>query len=84
VRGVVCCLAPHRRSSSSLSPRLLSRLLCAFLKESPTLIHSERRSGRLNIHFAKWILPLSQNIYTLWLLQITFDHSSYSKKLWKM
>jgi hypothetical protein len=27
VRGVVRCLAPHRRSSSSLSPRLL----CAFI-----------------------------------------------------
>jgi hypothetical protein len=29
------------------------------------------------------ILPPSQNIYIFWLLQITFDHSSYSKKLWK-
>jgi hypothetical protein len=50
-----------------------------FFKESSALILSERRRGRLNIHFAKWILPPSHNIYTLWLLQITFDHSSYSK-----
>jgi hypothetical protein len=25
----------------------------------------EKKKGRLNIHFAKWILPPSQNIYTL-------------------
>jgi hypothetical protein len=48
VRGVVRCLAPRRRSLSSLSPRLL----CVFFKESVALIHSERRRGRLNIHFA--------------------------------
>jgi hypothetical protein len=52
VRGVIRCLAPRRCSSSSLSPRLLSRLLCAFFKESVALIHSKRRRGRLNIHFA--------------------------------
>jgi hypothetical protein len=79
VRGVVRCLAPRRRSSLSLSRRLLSRLLC----ESVALIHSERGRGWLNIHFAKWILSPSQNFYTLWLLQITFDHSSYSINLWK-
>jgi hypothetical protein len=45
-------LAPRWRSSSSLSPRLLSRLLFTFFKESVALIHSERRKGRLNIHFA--------------------------------
>jgi hypothetical protein len=33
-----------------------------FFKETVALIHSERRRGRLNIHFAKWILPPSQNI----------------------
>jgi hypothetical protein len=65
VRGVIRCLASLRRSSSSLSPRLLSRLLCTFFKESSALILSERRRGRLNIHFAKWILPPSHNIYTL-------------------
>jgi hypothetical protein len=27
-----------------------------FFKESDALIHSERRRGRLNIHFAKWIV----------------------------
>jgi hypothetical protein len=27
-----------------------------FFKESAALIHSERRRGRLNIHFAKWIV----------------------------
>jgi hypothetical protein len=36
-----------------------------FFKESVALIHSERRRGQLNIHFAKWILPPFQNIYTL-------------------
>jgi hypothetical protein len=46
VLGVVRCLAPRRRSSSSLSPRLLSRLLCAFFKKSVALIHSERRKGQ--------------------------------------
>jgi hypothetical protein len=29
------------------------------------------------------LLPPSQNICTCWLLRFTFDHSSYSKKLWK-
>jgi hypothetical protein len=24
-----------------------------------------KKKGQLNIHFAKWILPPSQNIYTL-------------------
>jgi hypothetical protein len=33
VRGVVRCLAPRRRSSSFLSPRLLSRLLCICTEE---------------------------------------------------
>jgi hypothetical protein len=29
------------------------------------------------------VLPPSQNICTCWLLRFTFDHSSYTKKLWK-
>jgi hypothetical protein len=61
VRGVVRCWAARQRSSSSLSPCLLSRLLYAFFcEESSALIHSEKRRGQLNIHFAKWILPPSQ------------------------
>jgi hypothetical protein len=48
-----------------VSPHLLSCLLCTFFKESATIIHSERRRGQFNIHFAP------------------FDHSSYSKYLWK-
>jgi hypothetical protein len=45
--------------------RLCLHASSAFFKESVALIHSETRRGRLNIHFAKWILPPSQNIYTL-------------------
>jgi hypothetical protein len=41
VRGVIRCLAPHRRSSSSPSPRLLF-----FFKECDALVHSERRKGQ--------------------------------------
>jgi hypothetical protein len=42
VRGVVRCLAPRRRSSSSLSPRLL----CAFFKENVALIHWDGGGSR--------------------------------------
>jgi hypothetical protein len=36
-----------------------------------------------SIHIQKCIHPPSQNICTFWLLQSTFDHSSYSKSLCK-
>jgi hypothetical protein len=34
-------------------------------------------------HYTSRVLHPNQNICTYWLLRFTFDHSSYSKKLWK-
>jgi hypothetical protein len=72
VHRVVRCLAPCRCSSSSLSPCLLSRLLCTFFKESVALIHSIRRMGRLNVYFASF--DFYQSHLTILLVQ---------KNLWK-
>jgi hypothetical protein len=69
VRGVVRCLAPRRRSSSSLSPRLL----CAFFPRKVLRLSIRKEEG------GGWIFSL----HPFFLLQNTFDNSSYSKKLWK-
>jgi hypothetical protein len=45
VRRVVRCLAPHLRSSSSLSPCLLSRLLCAFFSRKVLRLSIRKEEG---------------------------------------
>jgi hypothetical protein len=52
VREVVRYLAPHRHSSSSLSPRLLSHFLFSFFQGKCCAYPFGKKKGRLNIHFA--------------------------------
>jgi hypothetical protein len=72
VRGVVRCLAPRRCSSSSLSPRLLSRLIYVFLRKVLHLsIRKEEGGGGIFILQNGLSMPtrVSKPVSLCWLVR---------------
>jgi hypothetical protein len=51
-------------------------------RQTPKLI-SHTKFNKKNHNLSEMLLPLSLNISIRWLLLVVFNHSSYSKNLWK-